>query len=301
VSVTVTRRLGGPVFAPEKLLHVVQGAQDSETRRALENRYLDVFAAQTYYEARPVKGLDRDETLALIGELCLIVQNGLNLDTEWNRLRAEYAGRFAQMAIKVPDTESTAAHFREHGLNPIDVHPNFKSVFFMTDPKETLNVRFELCARNMPNDLRLRQEWSAAWWRDGHPLRIEKLSSVVTATDDLAAATRFYKGVFGLQQLGGHQLPEVGASSASFAIGSEAPFVIEVWQPSEDGTPLAEYVAKFGGGIYALSFKVASLEAARGYLESKGLRIAGDSERRVVIEPNDTGGSTFMMVEQELA
>ena len=56
-----------------------------------------------------------------------------------------------------------------------------------------------------------------------------------------------------------------------------------------------------GGGIYALSFKVASLEAARGYLESKGLRIAGDSERRVVIEPNDTGGSTFMMVEQELA
>src|ERR1700751_5270753 len=109
------------MFAPEKLLHVVQGAEDYTTRRAVENLYLDVFAGQTYYEARPVPGLDRDETLVLIGELCLIAQNGLNLDTEWNRLRASYAGRFAQLAIKVPDTESTDAHLREHGLHPICV------------------------------------------------------------------------------------------------------------------------------------------------------------------------------------
>jgi methylmalonyl-CoA/ethylmalonyl-CoA epimerase len=288
------------MFAPEKLLHVVQGATDSSSRRALENIYLEVFGAQTYYEARPVEGLDRDETLVLIGELCLIAQNGMNLDTEWNRLRASYAGRFAQMAIKVPDIESTEAHFREHGLNPIGVHPKFKKVFFMTDPNETLNVRFELCARDMPNDLRLRPEWSAGWWRDAHPLRIEKLSSIVTATDDLGTASRFYTEVFGLQQLGAHDVPEVGARAASFAIGDKVPFVIEVWQPTQDGTPLAEYVAKYCGGIYAVNFKVESLSAATAYLKSKGLPLVGDSERRVVIDPRGTFGATFMMVEQEL-
>jgi methylmalonyl-CoA/ethylmalonyl-CoA epimerase len=267
----------------------------------LEDRYLDVFAAQTYYEARPVEGLDRDETLALIGELCLIVQNGLNLDTEWNRLRAEYAGRFAQMAIKVPDVASTAAHFRQFGLNPISVNPKYEKVFFMTDPKESLNIRFELCARDMPNDLRLRRDWSASWWRDSHPLGIEKLGSIVTATDDLATASRFYTEVFGLQQLGAHEVPDVGARSESFAIGNAVPFVIEVWQPAEGGTPLAEYVAKFGGGIYAVNFKVKSLEGAAAYLKAKGLRLVGESECRLVIEPSDTGGSTFMMVEQELA
>ena len=57
------------MFAPEKLLHVVQGAKDYSTRRALENLYLEVFAAQTYYEARPVEGLDRDETLARLRRL----------------------------------------------------------------------------------------------------------------------------------------------------------------------------------------------------------------------------------------
>jgi hypothetical protein len=74
-----------------------------------------------------------------------------------------------------------------------------------------------------------------------------------------------------------------------------------VWQPTQDGTPLAEYVAKFGGGIYAVNFKVESLGAAAGYLKSKGLRLVGDSERRVVVDPNDTFGTTFMMVEQQLA
>jgi catechol 2,3-dioxygenase-like lactoylglutathione lyase family enzyme len=127
------------------------------------------------------------------------------------------------------------------------------------------------------------------------------LSSIVTASGDLATASRFYEDVFGLKQLGDHELPEVGARSASFAIGNDVPFVIEVWQPTQDGTPLADYVAKFGGGIYAVNFKVESVEAARGYLKSKGLRLVGDSERRVVIEPSDTGGTTFMMVEQEPA
>jgi len=289
------------VFAPEKLLHVVQGATDYASRRAVEDMYLDVFAAQTYYEARPVPGLDRDETLSLIGELCLIVQNGLNLDTEWNRLRAAYAGRFAQMAIKVPDVESTEAHFREKGLNPICVNPAFKRVFFMTDPKETLNVRFELCARDMPNDLRLRPDWSAAWWRDCHPLGIEKLGSIVTATDDIAAATRFYTDVFGLEQVGDRDLGDVGARAASFAVGDKAPFILDVWQPTRSATPLADYVERFGGGVYAVNFKVGSLTAAATYLQSKGLRLVDAMEDRVVIDPRDTFGPTFMMVEQELA
>ncbi len=64
------------MFTLERLLHVVQGAKDHASRRALESVYLEVFAAQTYYEARPVPGLDRDETLVLIGELCLMDRTG---------------------------------------------------------------------------------------------------------------------------------------------------------------------------------------------------------------------------------
>jgi catechol 2,3-dioxygenase-like lactoylglutathione lyase family enzyme len=288
------------MFAPEKLLHMTHVAKDVSTRRALETFYLEIFGAQTYFEARPMEGLDRDETLIVIGELGLIPQCTTDHESELGKLRDSYAGRFGQVAIKIPEVESTEAHFRQLGLYPILVHPRFKKVFFMTDPKETLNIRFEMCAVEMPNDVRLRSSWSADWWRDTHPLRIEKLGSIVTVTDNLETASRFYKDVFGLRHVGDHKVPEAGALAASFAIGSKVPFVIEVWQPAEDGTLLAEYVRKFGGGIYAVKFNVASLSAAAGFLESKGLRLLGDSEHRVVIDPSDSFGVTFMMVEQEL-
>lgn len=287
------------MFAPEKLLHMTHVAADVKTRRALEDWYVDIFAAQTYFEARPIEGLDRDETLILIGELCLIPQCSTNLESEQGKLRASFAGRFAQMAIKIPDTESTEAHFRQHGLTTICLHPAYKKIFFMSDPKETLDIRYELCAVEMPNDLRLRPEWSANWWRDSHPLGIEKLASIATATGDLAKATKFYKDAFEWQYLGQTEIPEEGATAAGFKLGSKRPFVIEVLAPSGKGTALADYVGKYGGGIYSVNFKVKSLSAAADYLKSKKLRLVNESKRRFSIDPRDAYGVTFSFVEKD--
>jgi catechol 2,3-dioxygenase-like lactoylglutathione lyase family enzyme len=288
------------MFAPEKILHMTHVAADTPARRELERFYLEVFGAQTYYEARPVEGLERDETLILIGGLCLIPQSSTNLESEQGRLRASFAGRFAQMAIKVPDTESTEAHFRKHGLNAICLHPVYKKIFFMSDPKETVGVRYELCAVEMPNDLRMRPGWTADWWRDSHPLGIEKLASVATATADLAKASKFYGEVFEFNSLGQRDLPEEGAKVAAFKTGSKVPFVIEVMEPAGKGTPLSDYVAKYGGGLYSVNFKVKSLGKAAEYLKSKGLRLVGDEKRRFNIDPRDCFGVTFTFVDQDV-
>jgi catechol 2,3-dioxygenase-like lactoylglutathione lyase family enzyme len=288
------------MFAPEKILHMTHVAADVAQRRKLESFYLEVFGAQTYFEARPIEGLDRDETLILIGELCLIPQCSTNLESEQGRLRASFAGRFAQIAIKIPDTASTEAHFREHGLNPICLHPAYKNIFFMTDPKESVGIRFELCAVEMPNDLRLRPEWSATWWRDSHPLGIEKLASVATATADLAKAVKFYDQVFQLKSIGRREVPEEGASAEAFRAGSKVPFVIDVLQPEAKGTALSDYVAKYGGGLYSVSFKVKSLSQAASYLKSKGLRLVGNEKRRFSIDPRDAFGVTFTFVDQDV-
>jgi catechol 2,3-dioxygenase-like lactoylglutathione lyase family enzyme len=288
------------MFAPEKLLHMTHVAADVPTRLDLERFYLEVFGAQTYFEARPVEGLDRDETLILIGEMCLIPQCSTDLNSPQGKLRASFAGRFAQMAIKIPEVDSTDAHFRQHGINPICLHPVYKKIFFMTDPKESVGVRYELCAVDMPNDLRLRPGWSADWWRDSHPLAIEKLASIATATGDLAKATRFYREAWGLEYLGQREVPEESATVAAFKIGNKRPFVLEVMEPAGKGTPLAEYVGKFGGGIYSVNFKVKSLGNAADYLKSKGLRLVGEPKRRFSIDPRDSFGVTFTMVDRDL-
>ena len=54
------------------LIHLTHVIEDNDKRREAERFYLDVFAAQTFFDARPMPGLERDETLTLIGKTQLI-------------------------------------------------------------------------------------------------------------------------------------------------------------------------------------------------------------------------------------
>ena len=149
----------------------------------------------------------------------------------------------------------------------------------------------------MPNDLRLRPDWSPDWWRDHHPLGIEKLSSVATATGNLEAAKKFYREVFEFKPLGERTVESEGATVAAFWVGD---FVLEVMQPASRATPLADFVASHGGGVFSVNFKVKSVPKAADYLKSKSLRMTGDTNRRFTIDPRDSFGGRFTFLNEEL-
>ena len=58
--------------------------------------------------------------------------------------------------------------------------------------------------------------------------------------------------------------------------------MIEVLAQTGKGTPLADYVAKHGGGIYSANFKVKSLGAAADYLKSKNCGWLATAKRRFI-------------------
>lgn len=272
-------------------------AKDRLTRRAMEAFYLDVFAAQTYYEAVPVEGLERHESFILIGDVCILPLSPSDPESGQGQLLLSYAGSFSQIAIKVPEIPPIEEHLVTHGITPVFLRRRHRNLFFTTDPEQTLGIRFEFCAANLPNDLRLRSGWSAAWWREQHPLGIVGLDSVVTTGPDLAGATSFYTEVFGLEHLGNRQIPDVGAMAAAFRVGTDAPFVIEHWQPQASAKQLG-HLAESGRGIYGMTFRVRSLEAASRYLRSKGLQPAWEGRDRLAIRRSDAFGASLMMVEQ---
>jgi catechol 2,3-dioxygenase-like lactoylglutathione lyase family enzyme len=288
------------MLAVDKLMQITHVVPDQETRRRLEQFYLDVFAAQTYYEARPVEGIDRDESLILIGEVSLIPVCPTDPTSEQGRIRMSYAHRFMSLALKIPRVAEADAEFRRHGLHPRYHDPIYRDVFFMSDPSETCDVRYELCAVEMPNDLRLRPEWSAAWWRDAHPLGIEGLSSVGTVTGDLERARKLYQDLFGFEALGERVAELEGARSLAYRVGRRVPFVLEVLEPRGPDSRIAGYVERFGGGIYSVNFRVTSLERGARYLESMGLRLLGDRTRRFAIDPRDAFGAVFTFAERAL-
>ncbi|HEY2105798.1 MAG TPA: VOC family protein, partial [Candidatus Binataceae bacterium] len=251
----------------------------------------------TFFEARPAQGLERDETLILIGKTQLIPQAPSDENAPVAKAIQAYAPGLKGMAMKVANLRKTDAHLVRHGLHLNYTDPMFRDVFFLTRPEETFNFPVEFCQVEMPNDLRLRPQWSADWWRDVHPLGIEKLSSIEVATGDLEAAKRFYREVFEFQPIHDGTLEAEDAKVAAFFAGD---FVFEVLQPLGKGTPLADLVAKRAGGIYALSFKVKSTARAADYLKSKNLRLLGDTSQRFSIDPRDAFGARYTFLGHEL-
>lgn len=280
----------------DKMLHVMHAIEADDKRRAAEQFYLDVFAAQTYYDARPVEGLERDETLNLIGKTTIIPMAPVDNESEVGRVIRSYGSRFMGIALKVKDIHQADAHMKSRGVKVTYFDPIYLDIFFFTDPRETCGIPFEFCQVEMPNDLRLRPEWSPDWWRDHHPLAIERLSSVATATDDLNKAIKFYREVFEFESLGEHRVESEGARAAAFRVGD---FVLEVMQPAGKGTPLADFVASHGGGVYSVNFKVKSVPQAAEYLKSKKLHLIGDPQRRFSIDPRDSFGGRFTFVSED--
>jgi hypothetical protein len=287
------------MLAIDKLQQITHVVPDQASRRALEAFYRDVFAAQTYYEAKPVQGIDREESLILIGDTSLIPVNPTDPTSEQGRIRMAYAYRFMSLALKVRKLADTDAALRRHGLNPRYHDPIYRDVFFLTDPAETCGIRYEFCAVEMPNDLRIRPDWSPDGWRDEHPLGISGLASVGTVTPDLSRACKLYEEVFGFERLGERTAHLEGATSVAYRVGA-SPFVLEVMQPLGPDSSIADHVARHGGGIYSVCFRVTSLARAADYLHSKQLRLRGDPARRLAIDPRDSFGGVFSFCEHAL-
>src|SRR5215469_13212266 len=121
----------------DKMLHVMHAIGDNEKRREAEKFYLDVFAAQTYCDARPVQGLERDETLTLIGKTTFIPMAPVDEVSEVGKVIRSYASRFMGVALKVKDIHVADEHLTSRGLHLTYFDPIYLDIFFFTNPKET--------------------------------------------------------------------------------------------------------------------------------------------------------------------
>jgi catechol 2,3-dioxygenase-like lactoylglutathione lyase family enzyme len=271
-----------------RLIHLTHVLANNDQRREAERFYLDVFAAQTFYDARPVPGLERDETLTLIGRTQIIPMAPIDEVSAMAKDLRNYAGGFMGIALKVDATRPVIKHLEEHGLHPIWA-PGYEDVFALTRRRETCNIPYEFCAVEMPNDLRLRPQWSPDWWRDVHPLGIDGLASVGTAVSDLAAAEKFYREVYGFEVV---RRGEIASENAEAVVVRAADLTLELMHPKKPGTPLAEFLERKRPGFYSINWKVKSLEKATAYLNSKGLNLI-PGPKRTTLDPREIFGARY--------
>lgn len=282
----------------QRQVHLVHTTLNLNLQRQLEGLLCEVFGAQRYSQGySPL--LDRDSSLVLIGDMCIEPLSKRFEGTpvgsaSWIKTNGQ---RFHSVAFKIEDVHAADEHLASRGLSRVYADPEFRNTFFLTEPRESFNAIIEFCQKEMPNDLRLRNGWSQTWWRDSHPLGIEKLSSISAVVSDIEDAMRLYRDVFGFQPLGQRDLEGEGARVAAYWAGES---IFELMQPTTRRTPLDDCLRLRGEGWYAVNFKVKSAKKAAAYLKSHGLRLIGDEQSRFIIDPQDTFDAVYGFTQDEI-
>src|SRR5699024_7933602 len=95
-------------------------------------------------------------------------------------------------------------------------------------------------------------------------------------------------------ELGTRDLPGDEASCAAFHMGDT---VIEAMVGTSEDAPVARHCREIQG-IYCMTFKVKSAEAAADYLRGKGLTLIGDTSDRFAIAPDEAQGRLIYLTER---
>jgi hypothetical protein len=286
------------------LAHISWAIADNVDRKACDQFFIDVFGAEIAYEMlvtpeNAAMGLDREESLMMIGDTMIIpiapagagAQEGAPIGDMLRRSAAP--GRWLGLALKTADLPAADAWLSAKGFR-LHYDPGMEAHYFLISRKQVLGVRIEIIKQDLPNDPRRDPQWRPIRWRDDHPLGIEGLQSIGVSTPSLDVAREIFGAGFEWPELGNRPIAGDQAECAAFAMGDT---VIEAMIGESDASPVARHCREHQG-IYCMTFKVKSAEAAADYLRRIGLRLVGDSAVRFAIAPDQAQGRLIYFTDQ---
>ncbi|MBW8783894.1 MAG: VOC family protein [Novosphingobium sp.] len=284
------------------LAHVSWALLNNADRPACDAFFMDVFGAESVFEMLMAQlagsGFDREERLMVIGNTMLIpiapAGPGEHPDSPIGGMlrRNAVRGRWLGVSLRVADLKAADAWFRARGFR-LHYDPGVEDKYFLIGPRQVMGMRIEVMTGELPNDPRVRPGWHPEKWRDEHPLGIEGLQSIGVSVSDLEEARDLFAGRLDWPGVSVRSLEGDDADCAAFGMGDA---VIEAMQPRSSDSALAQHVRDVQG-IYCLTFKVRSAEAAADYLRRLGLNLIGELDDRFAIAPDQAWGRLIYFTE----
>ncbi|MGE0823366.1 MAG: methylmalonyl-CoA epimerase [Candidatus Binatia bacterium] len=125
----------------------------------------------------------------------------------------------------------------------------------------------------------------------------KRLDHVVIAVNDLEAAVATYQENFALSREPAGEVPALGIRNTFLPISDAK---IEIVSPLGDNSPIAQFLAKNGEGMYLLSLDVNHLPSAVAALSEKGIKAnvakASDGSELAFISPKHTHGVLLQLI-----
>jgi catechol 2,3-dioxygenase-like lactoylglutathione lyase family enzyme len=278
-----------------EFFHLVQIIDDFEKT---DDRYRALLAPEVFMSKSWSDFDKRWASLSVIGpDFVLELMEPSQLEADQNSPLPKFHGRHGQHLhslawfVDREDIETLMARMRRSGVRVLTPYPTPpegaeapSTLTFFTHPKDTFGqLEFQAMSATIHGDPHLRPGWSGAFWRDEHPLGIERTSHLTTVVADLDRARSFYADVLDAPPF--HEEAGPDRRSAFVLVGTET--VVELAQPTSADSRLGRDLAEHGELPHAIVFKVADLDAVESHLATAGFGTAARSDDSIVVEPVD--------------
>jgi len=290
------------MFKIGKLFHLTHVVSDLA---AADRWYDEIFAVTRYYRGYE-KLAGRDASLIAIGEVIMEPMMPARVANLQNQSVKKFHDRFGQhfhsIAWYVDNIEEISAQLDRNGLRLFNivgkqVKPGEESFAIWTHPKDTHGQLEFAVVGKYTIDPRLQPAWSSNFWRQQHPLGIERASHITVVVRDLPSAKRLYCDI-----LGGKLIQEEESAgrkrSAFVAVGEDT--AVELAQPLSQTSPEGREMEVNGEGIYSVTFTTRDLARANAFLKSKQLRPEPDGAESIVVGKDQAFGMVVGFTERKL-
>jgi catechol 2,3-dioxygenase-like lactoylglutathione lyase family enzyme len=290
------------MFRIGKLFHLTHVVSDLE---AVDKWYDEVFSVCRFYRAY-MKEAVREASLLTIGDFVMEPVKLARVPGAENspigKFYARFGQRFHSIAWYVHSVADTFAELNKHNIRLYDLVGNMvkeplRTAAVWTHPKDTHALLEFAIIGNFSIDARLQPGWSAAFWRDQHPLGIERASHITVLVRDLLEAKAVYQNMLGGKLIHEEEIPGQ-KRSAFFAVGEDT--VIEAAQPLSAASPEGRDMEQAGEGIYSVTFKTQDLRKAADFLQSKKQRLELQGTDSLVLNRDDAFGMVIGFTQRRI-
>lgn len=131
--------------------------------------------------------------------------------------------------------------------------------------------------------------------------RIDHVALVVRNIDE---ALGFYRDVLGMQPSDIKTLPAEGVRIAFLPSGGPGGSEIELVEPLDPTTGVAQFLEKRGEGLHHICLETPNIDAALAYLQARGARVIDSTPRQaaegraIFLHPKGTHGVLLELVER---
>ncbi len=295
------------------LFHIAHVVDDLD---AAERFYDRVFAPEYMFRGNHSTIEGRDASILIFSDYVCEPMAPIDTDGNVGRFHGRFGQRLHSIALYSNHVVEIWRRLTDTGMRvtdgkgPLTEPPERTAIY--THPRDTFGI-LEFMEARVPGtggqasaddalgecyDPRLRGAYSPDFWRDEHPLRVQR-SHLTVLVRDVGAARALYVDLLEGRPLFEDERTERGTHSLFVALGTD-PVVVELARPLADDSDEARELEKNGEMIYSATFRVEDLDAAVAHLKSCDLEPSRLADGSALLGPSQALGAVYAFSDRDV-